>query len=64
VPICLNIFRFGLSACFAYDKVVINQRRVEKSAFEDQSEEIMANKNNINDISKMFCLQVLPKYLQ
>jgi len=28
------------SACFAYDKIVINQRRVEKSAFEDQSEEI------------------------
>jgi len=24
---------------FAYDKTVINQRKVEKSAFEDQSEE-------------------------
>jgi len=30
---------FRVSACFAYDKTVINQRRVEKSAFEDQSEE-------------------------
>ena len=27
------------SACFAYDKTVINQLRVEKSDFEDQSEE-------------------------
>jgi len=35
----LNLFRFRVSACFAYDKTVINQRRVEKSAFEDQSEE-------------------------
>jgi len=25
--------------CFAYDRTVMNQRRVEKSAFEDQSEE-------------------------
>jgi len=31
-------FRFRISACFAYDKTVINQRRVEKSAFEDQAE--------------------------
>jgi len=30
---------FRGSACFAYDKTVINQRSVEKSAFEDQSEE-------------------------
>jgi len=30
---------FGASACFAYDKIVINQRRVEKSAFEYQSVE-------------------------
>jgi len=30
---------FGGSACFAFEKTVINQRRVEKSAFEDQSEE-------------------------
>ena len=30
---------FRGSACFAYEKTVINQRRVEKSAFEDQSEE-------------------------
>jgi len=29
---------FGGSACFAHDKTVIDQRRVEKSAFEDQSE--------------------------
>ena len=34
-----DLFRFRISACFAYDKTVINQRRVEKSAFEDQSEE-------------------------
>ena len=27
------------SACFANDKTLINQRRVEKSAFENQSEE-------------------------
>jgi len=32
-------FWFKASACFAYDKTVINQRRVEKSAFEDQSKE-------------------------
>jgi len=25
--------------CFAYDKTVTNQRRVEKSAFKDQQEE-------------------------
>jgi len=31
--VCLNLF------CFAYHKTVINQHRVEKSAFEDQSEE-------------------------
>jgi len=30
---------FGVSACFAYDKTVINQRRVEKSTFENQQEE-------------------------
>jgi len=36
----MNLFRFRVSACFAYDKTVINQRRVEKSAFEDKSEEI------------------------
>jgi len=30
---------FRGSACFACEKTVINQRRVEKSAFEDQSEE-------------------------
>jgi len=40
MSICLNIFRFTVSAYFAYDKTIINQRRVEKSAFEDQSEEI------------------------
>ena len=34
-----DLFRFRISACFAYDKTVINQRRVEKSAFEDQSED-------------------------
>jgi len=36
---CLNLFWFRGSECFAYNKTVINQRRVEKSAFEDQSEE-------------------------
>jgi len=34
-----DLFRFRIGACFAYDKTVINQRMVEKSAFEDQSEE-------------------------
>jgi len=37
LSICLILVR--VSACFAYEKTVINQRRVEKSAFEDQSEE-------------------------
>jgi len=37
LSICLNLFR--VNACFAYSKTVINQRRVERSAFEDQSEE-------------------------
>ena len=42
LSICLNLFRFRASACFAYDKTVLHQRRVEKSAFEieNQSEEI------------------------
>ena len=40
LSICLKLFRFIVSACFAYDKTVINQRRVEKSAFEDKSGEI------------------------
>jgi len=40
LSVCLNIFWFRVSACFAYDKTVINQRRVEKSAFEKKSEEI------------------------
>ena len=39
LSICLNLFWFRDSACFAHDKTAINQRRVEKSAFEDQSEE-------------------------
>ena len=39
LSICLNLFWFGGGACFAYDETVINQRGVEKSAFEDQSEE-------------------------
>ena len=30
---------FKFRGSFAYDKTVINQRRVEESAFEDQSEE-------------------------
>jgi len=32
-------FWFRGSACFACDKTVINQRRVEKSDFKNQSEE-------------------------
>jgi len=32
-------FMFRIRACIAYDKTVINQRRIEKSTFEDQSEE-------------------------
>ena len=39
LSICLNLFWFRGGACFAYDKTVINQGKVEKSAFEDQSEE-------------------------
>ena len=39
LSICVHLFRFRVSACFAYDKTVINERRVEKSVFEDQSEE-------------------------
>ena len=35
---CLNLFGFRVSVCFAYDKTVINQCRVEKSAFQDQTE--------------------------
>jgi len=35
---CLNLFRFRVSACFAYDKTVINQRRFDTLAFEDHSE--------------------------
>jgi len=42
----MNLFRFRVSACFAYDKTVINQRRVEKSAFEDNSEEIQCEYQN------------------
>ena len=37
LSVCLNLFR--ASACFACSKRVINQRRVEKSAFENHSEE-------------------------
>jgi len=36
---CLNLFRFRVSACIAYDKTVIHQRGIEKSTFEGQSEE-------------------------
>jgi len=39
---CLFVWIFlvlKVSACFAYDKIVVNQRRFEKSGFEDQSEE-------------------------
>ena len=32
-------FWFRVSACFTYEKTVINICRVAKSAFEDQSEE-------------------------
>ena len=40
LSICLNLFWFRATAWFACDKTVINQRRVEKSDFEDQLEEI------------------------
>jgi len=39
LSICLNLFWFRANECFAYDNRVINQRRVEKSDFDDQSEE-------------------------
>ena len=39
LSICLNLYGLRVSACFAYGKTVINQRRVEKSTFEDQSVE-------------------------
>jgi len=39
LSICLNLFWFRGSACFAYDKTVIYQHRVEKSVFENLSEE-------------------------
>jgi len=43
VPLGVHVPQFGnpwftVSACFAYDKAVINQRRFEKSAFKNQSE--------------------------
>ena len=39
LSICLHLFWFRGNVCFAYDKTVINQRRIEKLAFEDQLEE-------------------------
>jgi len=39
LSICLNLFRLRVSACFVYGKTVANQRKAEKSAFEDRSEE-------------------------
>jgi len=39
LSVCLNLFRFRVSACFAYSKTVINQLRIEKPVFEDQSED-------------------------
>jgi len=39
LSLCLNLFWFRGSACFAYHKTVKNQRRIEKSAFENQSKE-------------------------
>ena len=38
LSICLNVFWFGASACFAYDKTHKSTQGL-KSAFEDQSEE-------------------------
>ena len=52
--ICLNLFRFRVSACFAYDKTVINQHRVEKSAFEDKSGKFSVN-IKINDLLGILC---------
>jgi len=42
-------YGLGGSACFAYGKTVINQRRVEKSTFEDQPEENFSVNNKMND---------------
>ena len=39
LSICLSLFKCRVSACFAYGNTVINQRRVEKSAFENHLEE-------------------------
>ena len=39
LSICLNLFKFRVGACFAFGKTLINQCTVEKTTFEDQSEE-------------------------
>jgi len=51
LSICLNRFRFRVSTCFAFDKTVINQRRVEKSAFENQSRVFSVN-IKMNDFAR------------
>ena len=49
LSICRNLFWFRGSACFAYEKTIINQSWVEKSAFEDQSEENFSVNIKMND---------------
>jgi len=61
LSICLNLFWFEDGPCFVYDKAVINQRRVEKSAFEDQSEENSVN-IKINDFVGDILLHLAIKY--
>ena len=61
LSICLNLSRFTLrvSACFAYDKTVINKGRVEKSAFENQSEENLVWVLKWTTLLRIFCKYVL-----
>jgi len=54
LSICLNLFWFRACACFAYDKTVIHQPRVEKSAFEHQSEGNFSVNNKMNDFAGIF----------
>ena len=55
LSICMNLFSFRVSACFTYEKTVINQRRVEKSDFEDQSEENSVWITKWTTLLGMFC---------
>ena len=53
--VCLNLFWFRFNACFTYEKTVINRRRVEKSAFGDQSEENSVWIIKWTTLSGIFC---------